>query len=156
MYPFTTGFVIFAGSLFLNNTEIFIVCGLLTGLAMLFSLCFVFGSFCAHNDHEAGLVIVTFGWIYFLVCLVIQGLSCVIANPILGRPIAFTPRGETFGITLALFIGVGLLILIIRKFVIYIIDNCCIVEHLEYENKECGENPENKECGENPENKEIV
>jgi len=24
--------------------------------------------------------------------MIIQGLSCVIANPILGRPIAFTPR----------------------------------------------------------------
>ena len=42
--------------------------------------------------------------------IVIQCLSLVIANPILGRPIAFTPRVETFYITLALFTVLGLLI----------------------------------------------
>ena len=50
--------------------------------------------------------------------IIIQGLSLFIVNPILGRPIAFTPRGETFGIMLGISIGVLLVALIIYKIII--------------------------------------
>jgi len=46
--------------------------------------------------------------------IVIQLLGLIIANPILGRPVAFTPRGELFGITLGLIVG-----LLIVAFVVY-------------------------------------
>ncbi len=48
-----------------------------------------------------------------LITIIIQGLGLVIANPILGKPIEFTPRGETFGIMLGILVGIGLVIFII-------------------------------------------
>lgn len=45
--------------------------------------------------------------------IVIQGLGIIIANPILGRPIAFTPRGETFGIIFGILTGVVIIIVLI-------------------------------------------
>jgi integral membrane sensor domain MASE1 len=48
--------------------------------------------------------------------VIIQLMSLVIANPILGRPVAFTPRGDTFGIMLGLLIGLGIV-----TFIVYLI-----------------------------------
>jgi len=57
--------------------------------------------------------IATLAYYEMITVVIIQLLSLVIANPILGRPIAFTPRGETFGIMFGIIAAIHLLALII-------------------------------------------
>ena len=54
----------------------------------------------------------TWGFVEIIIVAVIQCLGVVVVNPILGRPIEFTPKIETFGIMVGLLCGLGLVILI--------------------------------------------
>ena len=151
LMPFATIFVILGLSLLDNNSELFAIpITILSIIAFVLMFLPPFGFFFdAKNcdfvsyispklpDNLLARLALNSGVIYCGICIIIQGLSLVIANPILGRPIAFTPRGETFGIMLAILIGICLIAFIIHLIVLYIKRNCIVkTRHIEYQNKE--------------------
>jgi RING-variant domain len=145
--PLTTSLIMFAGTLFdpqyyavyvvddrevaSRIIEIYAPLGIITGCYTLGVWgVFIFIYLMESQDMESCLKYATL-WLSICVAfMVIQGLSCVIANPILGRPIAFTPRGETFGVMLALLVGLALIGLAIYGIVWYVRKYCVVSEEV--------------------------
>lgn len=131
---FAIPFAMFGQSLFDRSDAIIAVVVIVTlfYLPTLVIFLYIIGSSCCDNNSEPftirvspfeyfnstlALQVATIYYYISLSIIIIQGLGLVIANPILGRPIAFTPTGETFGIMLGITVGAAILVF----FVIFVI-----------------------------------